>query len=191
MKLRLGRGSRTRTQRLIRTLAAAAVPMAVLALSTPAHAGAQTLLYTNGFEGNQLNSWDHVTGDDAQAGFEINTGTADTGQNNGWLSARQGWAREGTWAAIDGITRNSTCTARIWVRPQDTVGFALRVWDSKGTKLGETVPRLYPSTYYQSVTTPAWSPQGNTGVFVEAVISSYDGTTRTVRIDGLSVDCTI
>ncbi|MFI1100581.1 hypothetical protein [Streptomyces melanogenes] len=188
MTSRPGRG--TRTQRLMKALAAAAIPVTVLALSTPAHAGAQTLLYTNGFEGNQLNTWDHLTGGDAQAGFEVNTGTADTGENNGWLRARQGWAREGTWAGIDGITRNSSCTARIWVRPQDTVEFALRVWDSKGNKLGETVPRLYPSTYYQSVTTPAFSPQGNTNVFVEAVISSYDGTYRTVRIDGLAVDCT-
>ncbi|OAR24007.1 hypothetical protein A8W25_16190 [Streptomyces sp. ERV7] len=177
-----------RTLRLPRWLAVAAVPMAVLALSTPAHAG--VLVFSNGFEGGQLDKWDRPTGGDAWAGFEVNTGTAHWGQNNGWLSARQGWAREGTWAALNGISWNSTCAARIYVWPQNGVEFALRVWDANGNKLGETVPWLNASNGYQTVDTPAWSPRGNTNVFVEAVISSYDGTTRTVRVDDLAVQCT-
>lgn len=178
----------TRARRLTRWLAAGAVPVAVLALAAPAHAG--VLEYTNGFEGGQLNTWDQLAGNDARAGLEVNTGLAFRGQNNGWLFARQGWAREGTWAAINGITSGSTCAARIWVWPQNDVSFALRVWDANGNKLGETVPWLNASGWYQSVATPVWSPWGNTNVFVEAVISSYDGTSRTVRIDDLAVQCT-
>ncbi|PKV82868.1 hypothetical protein [Streptomyces sp. TLI_146] len=178
----------SRARRLTRWLAAGVVPAAVLALSTPAHAG--VLVFSNGFEGSQLDKWDHLTGDDARAGFEVNTATAHWGQNNGWLYARQGWAREGTWAALNGISWNSTCAARIYVWPQNGVQFALRVWDANGNKLGETVPWLNANSSYQAVDTSAWSPRGNTNVFVEAVISSYDGTSRTVRIDDLAVQCT-
>ncbi|UQI46016.1 hypothetical protein M1P56_17495 [Streptomyces sp. HU2014] len=146
------------------------------------------MVHTNGFEGRQLDFWDRQTGGDGNTGFELGLGTANSGQNNGWLYASQGWAREGTWAAINGTSANSVCSARVHARPFQDLEFALRIWDARGNKLADVTTWLTANGRYQAVSTATWSPWGNTNVFAEAVIGSY-GAAKTVRVDDLTVQC--
>lgn len=174
---------RKRTRPIARGAVLALASLTALVVSPPAHADVRSI--SNGFESADIGTWDRLTGGDGQAGFEIGTGTARYGQGNGWLSATQGWAREGTWASFGRGYRH--CTARIYVKPVQNLQFELRVWTPQGRQLISTAPWLTANGTYQLVQVE-WTAEEDSNNFVEAVIGS-NGTPRAVRLDDLNVVC--
>ncbi|MFD7032180.1 hypothetical protein ACFWAR_29545 [Streptomyces sp. NPDC059917] len=173
---------RKRARSTARWAALALVPLAALMAATPAHAGARGLY--NGFEASDIGKWDRLSGGDGQAGFEIGTGTALTGQGNGRITATRGWAREGTWASFEPAYR--FCTARVYVKPDQDLQFELRVWTPQGKKLVSHAPWLLSGDY--RLVQVDWTAEGENNNFVEAVLGA-DGTPRAVRLDALTVVC--
>ncbi|MEV7420145.1 hypothetical protein [Streptomyces sp. NPDC089919] len=174
---------RNRTRRTARWALSVALPLALLVAAPPARADARGM--SNGFENGQTDRWDRQWGGDGRAGFELNTGTARSGEGNGWLSATRGWAREGIWASFAPQFRY--CTATVYVKPLQDLQFELRVWTPQGKKLISTAPWLLARNGY-SIVQVDWMGEGDNANFVEAVIGA-DGTARTVRLDDMAVVC--
>ncbi|MEU2565191.1 hypothetical protein ABZ626_38600 [Streptomyces longispororuber] len=81
-----------------------------------------------------------------------------------------------------------SCTAQIWIQPENSSSFILRVKDANGATVAETTTWLNASYSYQAIETN-WRGNHKTKVFIEAGITSNDGRLRTARIDDLTVDC--
>ncbi len=127
--------SATCTLRLATWFAVAMAPIAVLALSTPARA---VVMFSNGFEGTQRDTWEGTYEGDAGNGFEVNQGMSHSGRNNGWSWARQGSARLGTRATVAELDWGWSCKAQIWIQPENSASFILRARAANGRVLAET-----------------------------------------------------
>ena len=174
---------RERARRMARWAVLTSLLLTALAVAPPASADARGI--SNGFETAELGAWDRLTGGDGQAGFEIGVGTARSGQGNGYLSATNGWAREGIWASPGQGYRY--CTVRFYIKPLTDLPYAVRVWTPQAKQLMNWERQISPNGAYQLVQVD-WMAEQDSVNFIEVVFGA-SGTPRAARLDDLSVVC--
>ncbi|WP_328618823.1 hypothetical protein [Streptomyces sp. NBC_00354] len=175
-------------RRRLNSLAAIAVLSASLLVANSGEAQARISQVQDGFEGNPRANWVVATGGSASAGFDLALGAAHSGDNNGWLLARDGWAFEGYWVPTNSVPGNAQCAAQFYMRSISNAQVGIEIWDAHDHLLFSTYPFIKGSDSYQAVDTQRWNLNGVNPVFVKAIIGA-DGFFKFVRLDDMTMQC--
>lgn len=120
-------------RRRLNSLAAIAVLSASLLVANSGEAQARISQVQDGFEGNPRANWVVATGGSASADFDLALGAAHSGDNNGWLLARDGWAFEGYWVPTNSVPGNAQCAAQFYMRSISNAQVGIEIWDAHDT----------------------------------------------------------
>lgn len=87
------------------------------------------VIVNDGFEGSPSGRWEIDSSGDGHGGFDLGTGSARSGANNGWMMAENGGAAEKLW--VNTPRSVARCAASLQVKPSfnDTTVIA-EIWQA-------------------------------------------------------------
>jgi hypothetical protein len=156
------------------------------------------VVVSDGFEGSPAGRWEVDTSGDGHGGFDLGTGGARSGANNGWMMAENGGAAEKLW--VNTPRSVGQCAASLQVKPSfnDTLVIA-EVWQAYYDEAsGQQVVRrsnskdirLNAGGYQQIDFGTASLYYGATKAQFRLVLAGGgSGNTKVVKLDDLYVRC--
>lgn len=156
------------------------------------------VIVNDGFEGSPSGRWEIDSSGDGHGGFDLGTGSARSGANNGWMMAENGGAAEKLW--VNTPRSVARCAASLQVKPSfnDTTVIA-EIWQAYYDEAtGQQVVRNSNSRTirlnaggYQEVSF------GETSLYYGATKAQFrlvlagggSGNMKVVRLDDLFVRC--